>query len=129
MVPRHALRAGLRSFVVLAALAVGSCTGGTSAGSLQPGSRDTITEEELGPIAQLSAYEAIERLRPRWFQTRTGRFPMVHVDGTTRGSAEELLPSIPCAEVQEMRYMTASDATTRFGTDYTDGVILITTKK
>ncbi len=129
MVPRHALRTGLRSFVVLAALAAASCTPGTAAGTLARGPRDTITEEELGPIAQLSAYEAIERLRPRGFQSRTGRFPMVHVDGSARASGEEILASISCAEVLEMRYMNAIDATTRFGTDYADGLILITTKK
>jgi len=119
----------VRSFVVLVALAAASCTAATAAGSVRRGSMDTITEEELEPVAQLSAYEAIERLRPRWFQSRTGRFPMVHVDGSARGSSEEILASIPCAEVQEMRYMNASDATTRFGTDYADGLILIMTKK
>jgi hypothetical protein len=90
---------------------------------------DRITEEELEPIAQMSAFEAIQRLRPRWLQSRTGRFPTVHVDGSVRSGGEEILASIKCSEVQEMRYMGAADATTRFGTDYADGVILITTRR
>ena len=90
---------------------------------------DRITEAELAPIAQMSAFEAIERLRPRWLQSRTGWLPTVHLDGSTSAAGEEILASIPCSEVAGMQYLSASDATTRFGTNYANGAILITTKK
>ncbi|MHB1191668.1 MAG: hypothetical protein ACYC6F_01365 [Longimicrobiales bacterium] len=90
---------------------------------------DRITEAELEPIAQMSAFEAIQRLRPRWLQSRTGWLPTVHVDGSVRGTGEETLASLLCSEVEGMQYLNAADATTRFGTDYASGAILITTKK
>jgi len=124
---RHTARA-LPALVALA-LAVGACTTGSAAGVRPHGSLDVITEQEIEPIAHLSAFEAIERLRPRWFQSRTGMFPTVHVDGSARNAGEEILASIPCSEVAEMRYMSAADATTRFGTDYANGAILITTRR
>ena len=129
MVARHTVRTGLAFTALLLALAAVACTSGAVAGTRPPGSLDRITEAELEPIAHMSAFEAIERLRPRWLQSRTGLFPTVHVDGSARNAGEEILASIPCSEVQEMRYLSASDATTRFGTDYANGAILITTKK
>jgi hypothetical protein len=127
MTLRHTVRALLALLVL--ALAAGACTAGAAAGSRPQGRTDLITEEELEPIAQLSAFEAIQRLRPRWLQSRTGLLPTVHVDGSARNAGEEILASILCSEVHEMRYMNATDATTRFGTDYANGAILITTKK
>jgi hypothetical protein len=93
---------------------------------------DRITEAELEPIAQMSAFEAIQRLRPRWLQSRnqsrTGFFPTVHVDGAVRGQGEEVLASILSSDVEEMQFLSAADATTRFGTGYFSGAILIKTK-
>ena len=43
-----------------------------------------------------------------------------------RGGVEELR-SIRAEHVVEIRYMSASEATTRFGTGYTGGLILVTT--
>ncbi len=129
MTRRHALRAAL-SLLVLA-LATTACSTGAGPGSAigPKGSLDRITEAELEPIAQMSAFEAIQRLRPRWFQSRTGQLPMVHLDGSVRWDGEEYLRTIPCSEVEGMQYMSATDATTRFGTGYSSGAILITTKK
>jgi len=36
---------------------------------------------------------------------------------------------VRAADIQEMRYLNAADATTRFGTNYVSGVILVTTKR
>jgi len=117
--------------LVLCIFAAGlaACATGVRAGGPPHTSLDRITEEELEPIAQMSAFEAIQRLRPRWLQSRTGLLPTVHVDGSVRNAGEEILASISCSDVQEMQYMSASDATTRFGTDYVNGLILITTRK
>jgi hypothetical protein len=90
---------------------------------------DRITEAELLPLDQLSAYEAVQRLRPRWLQVRTRLEPMVHIDGAVRTDGLADLRSLRCTEVQEMRYMSPADATTRFGTGYGNGLILVTTKR
>lgn len=121
-------------FVVLAlALALGAtgCAGGgAGGGASRPAgsSADRIVEAELETSYQLSALEAVQRLRPRWLQTRTGTLPQVHVDGNPMGGAENL-DALRAADIQDMRYLNAADATTRFGTNYVSGVILVTTKR
>jgi hypothetical protein len=37
--------------------------------------------------------------------------------------------NIPASRVKEIRFMNARDATTRFGTGHSSGVILVTTKR
>jgi hypothetical protein len=44
------------------------------------------------------------------------------------GGAENL-DALRAADIQDMRYLNAADATTRFGTNYVSGVILVTTKR
>jgi hypothetical protein len=39
------------------------------------------------------------------------------------------LSTIPATRVREIRYINASDATTRWGTGHASGVILVTTKR
>lgn len=129
MTLRHTVRTAFALLVLALAAAACSTAAGPGAGTRPRSSMDRITEAEIEPIAQMSAFEAIERLRPRWLQSRTGLLPMVHVDGSVRSGGEEILASILCSEVQEMQYLNAPDATTRFGTDYRNGAILITTKK
>ena len=111
-------------------LSAAGCASGGGGGTSRPAgsSADRIVEEELATLQQLSALEAVRRLRPRWLQTRTGAPPQVHVDGNPVGTSDNL-NSYRAADVQEMRYLNAADATTRFGTNYISGVILVTTKR
>lgn len=114
------------AFTVFLAL-TGCASGGTStraAGS----SSARIVEAELEGLHQLNALDAIRRLRPTWLQTRTGAPPMAHVNGSIIGPAEGLT-SVRAEDVQEMVFLNAADATTRFGTNYVSGVILVTTKR
>ncbi|HSW28854.1 MAG TPA: hypothetical protein VLH75_05075 [Longimicrobiales bacterium] len=129
MTLRHTVRTTLPLLLLALAAAACSTRAGSAGATPARSSMERITEAELEPIAQLSAFEAIQRLRPRWLQSRTGLLPTVHVDGSVRGDGEEILASIPSSEVEGMQYLSASDATTRFGTDYASGAILITTKK
>jgi hypothetical protein len=120
-------------FVVLAtALFLGAtgCAAGAGGGSGRPAgaSSDHIVEAELETVYQLTALEAVRRLRPRWLQSRTGAPPQVHLDGNPMGTAESL-GGLRAADVEDMRYLNAADATTRFGTNYISGVILVTTKR
>lgn len=119
---------GATGLAVLLALTLTGCAGGggTSQGTPR-GSADRIIEAEMEGIHQLSAYEAVQRLRPRWLVTRTGAAPQVHVDGTIQ--SVEVLRTLRAVDVQEMRFLNAADATTRFGTNYVSGVILVTTKR
>jgi hypothetical protein len=114
-------------------LSATGCAGGGSGGgggTSRPAgsSADRIVEAELATLHQLSALEAVQRLRPRWLQTRTGAPPQVHVDGNPIGTSENL-NSLRVADIENMVHLNAADATTRFGTNYISGVILVTTKR
>jgi hypothetical protein len=53
----------------------------------------------------------------------------VIVDGTRQQVGLSILRSIRTFELQGLRYMSASDATTRYGTGFDGGAILVTTKR
>ena len=83
---------------------------------------------ELEPLGQMSALQAVERLRPRWTQSRAGDSPVLYVDGARRSSVNDL-QSIRLNDVEQMEYMSASDATTRYGTGHAGGAIMVTTRR
>ena len=123
------------SAVLTAALLLAGCaSSGESSGTSR--SRNLITEAELMEVPHSSVYEAVRALRPRWLQARAGatfssatqQTAMVYIDGQLRGGLDEMWRLIP-GEVSELRFMSASDATTRFGTNHIGGAIVITTRR
>ncbi len=95
-----------------------------------------ITEAEIAYEKDISnAYEAIQRLRPAMLRKRMGaRTPdgasadiEIWVDGRHVGQLESL-NSIQAEQIKEIRFLSASDATLRFGTGHTEGAIVITSK-
>jgi len=126
----------MRSFLLALAISLMAAAACASTGDGQGTRRDSnvITQDELTPHHEISAFQAIRRLRPNWLQVRGATrlsgaqraSIQVHVDGMHRGSVEELR-SIRAEYVVEIRYMSASEATTRYGTGYTGGLILVTT--
>lgn len=92
-------------------------------------SRNLITADELSGLPVSTAYEAVRRLRPAWLQPR-GRspLPVVYRDNARWGSDPSSLENIQIDIVREMRFMSASDATTRYGTGFAGGVILVVTR-
>ncbi len=89
----------------------------------------TITREDLAALAQFNAFQVVRRLRPQWLRTRgAANFggeqlrPIVFVDRNERGELREL-ELIPAADVERISFMSARDATTRFGAGYPGGVI------
>ena len=120
-----------RFLSLLAVVIVGSaCASSGQPGQSRPrGDRNLITAEELSGLSLSSAYEAVRRLRPAWLQAR-GRppLPVVYRDNTRWGSDPRSLESIRIDAITEMRFLSASDATTRYGTGFTGGVILVVTR-
>jgi hypothetical protein len=112
-------------------------TGAAHAPSRQ---QDLITEAEIAERAAeaSNALQIVQKLRPQMLASR-GRFSpadsseagaraKVVVDGVALGAIENLA-SVNAVTVREIRYIGATDATTRYGTGYVGGVILVTTKK
>ena len=105
----------------------------TSAAASQGNSR-LIVRAQFEQLAGQSAWWAVETLNPRWLQARTvsvnygPSYARVVVDGTVRGELAELY-RMNTDNIETMRYLSASDATTRYGTGYLGGVIEVTMRR
>ena len=106
--------------------------GGTEAATV--GSSGLIVRAQLEEFTGRTAGEAVSRLHRRWLEATRGgsfsdgpSFARVVIDGTARSDLEEL-DRIPADAVESMRYLSASDATTRYGTGFPGGVIEVTTR-
>ena len=96
-------------------------------------SRNVITAEEIAEVDALTAYEAVERLKPAFLrrgrvnmQDDTRTYPIVYLDAMRFGGIDDLR-RIRTADVYRIEYLSGSDATTRFGTGHTGGALLVTT--
>jgi hypothetical protein len=98
---------------------------------------DVITERDLADptLAGSTVLEAVRRLRPRFLNDRSGGYagreggPKVSINGSTGfvGSAE--LSRLGVSEVSEVRYLSAADASQRFGLQGTLSPVLLVTLK
>jgi hypothetical protein len=99
--------------------------------------RTILTSEEIvqAGVSSQTAYELIYQLRPEYLRSR-GRSSLrtmapptavVYVNDMRFGDITSL-NSISVEGIYMISYMSASDATTRFGSDHLAGAILITTK-
>lgn len=122
----------LFAFAALA-LTLAGCAGaggGGTAGSARRGSSTRLVAEDLSAVAEMDLYGAISRLRPTWLRPQSrGTLPVIVVDGTPQAGGIDALRTMRAADATEVQYMNASDATTRYGTGYTAGAIIITTRR
>ncbi|MBW3552427.1 MAG: hypothetical protein KY466_02890 [Gemmatimonadetes bacterium] len=107
-----------------------------------------ITSEELRALEGVSsAYDAVQRLRPRFLRGRTGTFGtggandplsrtssaaeqstvVVYLDGVRFGGIDALR-RINVDGVREIRFVPGRDATTKYGTNHGGGVIEVSTR-
>ena len=125
--------------VSLAALTACASQQGLSNGARAPRperERISIEEIESVEVQATNAYELVQRLRPLYLRDQgpqslvlaTSRTPIVYVDNTRLGEVFSLR-TIPTAAIQEIKYLSASDATTRWGMNHTAGVIQVTTRR
>ena len=98
-----------------------------------PGS-DVLTAEEIASVPATNIYDVVRRLRPQWLRQRSAPTvrdpqptrPVVYVDGVPQGSVG-VLRDYRRENVIRMEFLGPSDATNRFGTGHSGGVILVTT--
>ena len=124
MVPRLAV------LVLLVAATACAGTPRTTGG----GNRNLITRTEINESRANTAYEVVQQLRPDFLRGRVSGttvgandLPVVYLDGTRLGDLEQLR-SIPAAIILTIQLISASDATTRWGTGYPGGVIEVKTR-
>jgi hypothetical protein len=93
-----------------------------------------ITREELLATNAPDAYQVVERLHPDWLRGRgltslTGTPPkvVVYLDGQHLGELS-MLARLTLNGIKEIRFYNASDATQKWGTGHTAGVIEVVTR-
>ena len=127
----HVLR---RPLLVLTTLVVAACASAGQGGDDRP-RRDpnVITSEEMVDWATHTVFEVIQTLRPRWLQGRGNssiefggeNTPSVLFDNQLVEFSS--LRMIRSADIELLRWVSARDATTRFGTGYANGLIEVVT--
>ena len=97
---------------------------------------DALGCGEIGSARVDNAYEAVIRFRPEFLRPRgaaaateaDGGAPVVYVDDVRQGGPE-MLRTIPVAAIVEIRYLSATAASDRFGPLYPGGVIAVRTRR
>lgn len=135
---------GLRAPVIaMSALAL------TSACASGPGSHTTPSQAASRPSADVitaadiaragradeTAYDAVRRLRPSFLSYHgfsgspaSAGQPLVTIDGGALSSAQTL-GRVKANEVQEMRYLSAANAATRFGTSANSSPVIVVQRR
>ena len=131
-----------RGASLVLALAVSACAssggmasggGGQTAERAPRGGANLIIRAELEQFSSRSLWDAVDNLRPRWLRPQRGvsfsagqSFARVVIDGAARGELDELRRLFP-DNIETLRYLSAPDATTKYGTGYPGGVIEVST--
>ena len=133
---RASLRAACAAFlVVLGSAACGSSGSGGTGSAPKPGP-NLITAEEIGRVNAQNAYEAVAKLRPAMLRQRqvasanaqASGDVIVYVDNTRLGDVEQLR-QISTPTIAVVRYFSASEAQTKWGSGHPGGVIEVLTKR
>lgn len=124
----------IRPVLLLVATFALACAPAT-AGRTTMRNKNFISQEELQAARYSNLYDAINTLRPAFLRSR-GRntfdpnvteYPAVYQDGQRFGELQ-ILKTMPLDQVKSVRYLSAPDATTKYGSNHTAGVIEVTTR-
>lgn len=140
-----------------AVLLVSACAANSTGEAQRWEQSDLITAVDIAAdptLAGRSAFEVVERVRPRMLQTRghtstraaQDQFPgvgggaggsetggasgvslAVYVDGARAGGVEALR-RVPAERIESIRRLSAADATTLYGTGHSTGALVVTTR-
>ncbi len=112
-----------------------SCSRSFDQVSPRPSTRGTITRADLDRTLYTSAHHAIESLRPTWLYhqgnatiSNPDPLPIVYMDGVRSGDLQELR-LLSAEDVDTIRRLSPSDATTRYGTGHLAGAIDVRTRR
>lgn len=123
-----------RWILILLVFATTSCTAATRSGTGKIPER--ITYEELQSSDAQNAYELVQRLRPRWLQSRGSRSLtmstgiLVFLNDSRLGGLESLR-QISKEGIASMRYLDAAQAIAELpgiGSQHAEAVIVVSTR-
>jgi hypothetical protein len=94
--------------------------------------RSVLTEEEILATRATDAFRAVRSARPAWLLPKNAgsrrMTPEVYIDGARSGGVNTL-SQYNAGIIHEIRYLTADEATTRYGTGHGGGAILVSLKR
>jgi len=122
--------------LVLCVLMASACASSGSSSGKTRRDNNRVLAEELEPLLQYNVWDAVRQLRPMWMRpggirnsaNPGGHSPHVFLDGSPYGEME-ILRTLRVQNIGEMRFIDATDATTRYGGQFQGGVILLTTRR
>lgn len=122
----------IRPVVLLVTATAIACAPAATGGKAR--NHNVLTSEEIAASQATTAHDAIKNLRPMFLRSRgqttlegTGQSAHVFLDGQKYGDIETL-KTMSVQTVREIRFLSASDATTKYGTGYTAGIIEVWTR-
>jgi hypothetical protein len=88
----------------------------------------------MDAVHSTDAYELLQRLRPQFLRSRgsvsmrnsSSSYPIVYLNNVRHGDLTSLR-NIQVTDIDEIRFISGADATTRWGTGHGSGVILVST--
>lgn len=129
---RESPRARRRLAPLLLAAVLASCGGcvALSGGGASSGGASILTRADLLETNMPSVYEAVQQIRPQWLRARGSprigepAEVLVFVNDSPVGGVE-VLRSWRSQDVQDVRFFTASEAATRYGTTAESGGLIV----
>jgi outer membrane cobalamin receptor len=129
----------MRSMFVIATIVAASACASNSVKSSEEGSarasREVISRAQIETMNATDAYDVVQRIRPEFLRQRGAssiqggsQLAVVYVDGVRRGGPEALR-QLRATEVEEIRFVSGTDATTRYGTDHGGGAIEVRSRR
>jgi len=118
-----------RSLACVALAACAACAA-TSSASSSRGGANLLTQADLLQTNTASVFEAIQQARPQWLQARgAGRIGepaevLVFVNDAPAGDIG-VLRSWRITDILDVRFLTATDAATRYGTTAESGGVIV----
>lgn len=128
-------RTGIVALVIAGFLAAAGCAS-SGARRAPVSTRNLIRADEIARVGATTALEAIQRLQPGMMVKQRGASSInfedqaqitVYVDGSRLGGVEAL-SLIQAQSIVEIRFLSAAEATIKFGTGNSAGTIDITTR-
>jgi hypothetical protein len=124
-----------RSYLPFAALTLVMACASSGPRSGSSAQREILTAEEIAAANVGTAFEAVRQLRPEFLRSRgtmsmrdpSGEYAVVYVNGMRMGGPEQL-NTIRAGDVASIRFVSASDATTRWCTGHAGGAIEVIVK-
>ncbi len=104
----------------------GGCASTGEGGGDAPG--DVLTRELLAPYDNLTAFDAMVRLKPIWVRSSRLSRIRIYVDGILEGG-RSTLRNIQTRNVEEIEFLDPREATMEFGTDHGGGALLVSTRR